>query len=69
MNLIAIEASVDYRASHQKGFTQVEFSWEGFDEGDPVCGRGHAVLRAGRLEGGLFIHQGEESTFVAERWS
>jgi hypothetical protein len=69
MQLIAIGASVDYRVVERDGEVCVEFSWDGFDEGDSVSGRGWAALRSGRLEGKLFIHQGDESSFVAERRS
>jgi hypothetical protein len=45
-----------------------EFSWEGFDDGSPACGRGWAALgTAGRLVGHIFIHKGDDSGFVAER--
>ena len=67
MELIAIGASLDYRLSERDSEPYVEFSWAGFDEGDAVSGRGWAALRSGRLEGKLFIHQGDESSFVAQR--
>lgn len=69
MQLIAIGASIDYQVLERDGEAYVEFSWAGFDEGDSVSGRGWAALRSGRLEGKLFIHQGDESAFVAERGS
>jgi len=50
------------------GAACAEFTWQGFDEGDPVCGRGWAALgTAGRLLGHIFIHNGDDSGFVAER--
>jgi hypothetical protein len=46
----------------------VEFSWEGDDDGDHACGRGWAVLRErNRIEGHIFIHMGDESSFGAKR--
>ena len=34
---------------------------------DPVQGRGWAVLEGDRLNGMIFIHQGDESEFEATR--
>ena len=58
---------IDYRLAQRDGLNTVEFSWEGESEGDPYTGRGWAQLREGRLEGRLFIHNGDDSSFVAER--
>jgi hypothetical protein len=56
----------DYRFGTRDGAVAVEFSWQGFDEGHETCGRGWGVLTtAGTMEGRLFIHQGDESTFKA----
>lgn len=67
MQLIAIGAGIDYRVGVRDGHPSVEFSWFGEDDADPACGRGWAVLKGDTLEGQLFIHQGDESGFVAER--
>ncbi len=67
LRLIAIDASIDYRVGTHDGEPCVEFSWSGFDEGDPANGRGWATLQSDRLEGRLFIHQGDESGFVGKR--
>jgi hypothetical protein len=46
----------------------VEFSWDGFDEGDPATGRGWAVVEEdGSLRGRIFLHLGDDSGFRAER--
>ena len=58
---------LDSRFSDSGGVPLVEFSWNGEDENDPVCGRGWAKIEDGKLTGWLFIHQGDESGFVAER--
>jgi hypothetical protein len=42
LNLIAIEASVDYRVGTRDGAPIAEFSWEGDDDGRPISGRGWA---------------------------
>ncbi|HET6203906.1 MAG TPA: hypothetical protein VFI25_14030 [Planctomycetota bacterium] len=67
LGMIAIEAEVDYRVGSREGLPCVEFSWCGETEGDLISGRGWAALKNGRLEGRLFIHQGDDSSFLAER--
>ena len=50
------------------GSACAEFSWEGFDDNEPACGRGWVMLgTAGRLAGHLYIHKGDDSGFVCER--
>jgi hypothetical protein len=44
---------------------RVEFTWQGFDEGDELTGRGHAEIVNGELHGHLYIHFGEDSGFRA----
>jgi len=67
MQLIAIGASIDYRVEKQDGVPIVEFSWSGFDEMDPSTGRGRATIEGNTMRGKLFIHHGDESSFVAKR--
>jgi len=68
LQLIAIDAAVDYRVSERNGIPFLEFSWAGFDDCDPASGRGWAELQpGGALRGMLFIHQGDESGFTAHR--
>lgn len=64
---IAVEGELDYRVLIRDGLPAIEFSFEGFDEGDEVMGRGWAVLDGERLRGRLFFHQGDDSSFIAER--
>lgn len=64
---IAVDGQLDYRVVVRDGLSAIEFSFEGFDEGDEVMGRGWAVLEGERLRGRLFFHQGDDSSFVAER--
>jgi hypothetical protein len=64
---IAVRGQVDYRAVDRDGRAGVEFTWEGDDEGDPVSGRGWATLvDEAFVEGCLFFHLGDESSFRAE---
>jgi hypothetical protein len=67
MQLIAIGASVDYRVEERGGAPVVEFSWSGFDEMDPSSGRARARIEGDTMRGKLFIHQGDQSSFVAKR--
>ena len=47
----------------------VGFTWQGFDEMDPVCGAGEAELdEGGLLTGEIRFHDGDDSTFKARRW-
>ena len=65
---IAVEADLDVRYGSRHGAACAEFSWQGFDDGNPASGRGWAALgTAGRLVGHIFIHKGDNSGFVAER--
>jgi hypothetical protein len=67
MQLIAIGASIDYRVEKRLDGPFVEFSWSGFDDGDPTSGRASARVEGDTMRGKLFIHQGDDSTFVARR--
>ena len=64
---LAVEAQVDYRVVTREGLPAIEFSFEGFDEGDEIAGRGWAILEGKQLRGRLFFHQGDDSSFVARR--
>ena len=51
------------------GSDSVDFTWEGSDEMDPVCGDGDAELdESGLLTGEIRFHGGDQSTFKARRW-
>jgi len=67
MHMIAISASIDYRLEDRSGVPVVEFSWSGFDEMDPTSGRAWASVEGDSMRGKLFIHQGDESSFIAKR--
>ena len=63
---IAVEEFIDARHVDLDGPPAVEFSWDGYDEGDQVSGRGWARLdEDGSLRGHLFIHWGDDSGFRA----
>jgi len=67
MELLVIEADVDYRVGRREGRPFIEFSWEGTDDGQPISGRAWAFLEKRKLRGRLYIHGGDEATFVAKR--
>ena len=67
LGLLAIEAILDYRVVQREGLPAIEFSFEGFDEGDRMSGRGWAICEGARLRGRLFFHQGDDSAFTASR--
>ncbi|MDT7803002.1 MAG: hypothetical protein QOI78_6435 [Actinomycetota bacterium] len=66
LGFVAVEGTLDCRPADRDGRPGLEFTWEGVDEGDQVSGRGWAVLADDEtIEGRLFIHLGDESSFRA----
>lgn len=65
----AVRGWVDYRKTKVDGHDRIDFSWEGFNDADPSCGRGWALVSDGRLVGHLYLHNGDDSSFIAERAS
>lgn len=63
----AVDGFMDCRWTERDGKPALDFSWEGFDEGDPVTGRGWALLDGDTLNGHLYFHMGDDSGFVAKR--
>lgn len=67
LRFIAVEAELDWRADPEDQ-SRIHFSFDGFDEGDPVTGRGWVAPRAdGSLDGRIFFHHGDDSGFRATR--
>jgi hypothetical protein len=64
-----IQGVMDWRTTTREGKAAVGFTWEGGDgaDGTPLMGRGWAVLEGDELKGVFYIHEGEESDFVATR--
>lgn len=55
LGFIVVQGGLDWRDGPRGGRPGVEFSWEGFDEGDPATGRGWAVIEEnGSLRGHIF---------------
>ena len=61
----AVDVSLDWRVDATRN--RVNFSFEGFDEGDEVSGSGWAETSAGNLTGSIAFHLGDESGFVAQK--
>nr|WP_225957876.1 hypothetical protein [Amycolatopsis lexingtonensis] len=66
IRFVAVTGWLDCRAIERGGSPGVEFTWEGADEGDQVSGRGWAVLIDDTIEGHLFFHLGDDSSFRAK---
>ena len=60
-----VGADLDCRIVNQEKNPKIEFTFQGEDEGDPVCGRGWAQFNGKRLQGKVFFHLGDESGFFA----
>lgn len=67
MNFIAGDLLIDYQLARRNDRDGIEFTFDGSDEGDRVCGRGCAVLDGLKLRGRIHFHQGDSSGFVARR--
>ena len=59
----AFNGEIDWRVAVEPGKT--DFSFEGFDEGNKVSGRGWAKVEKSRVHGHIFFHMGDDSAFVA----
>lgn len=62
-----VQGDIDARVSIVDGVAHLEFSWSGFDESDPMSGRGWMVVTGDQAEGRIFIHLGDDSAFTAVR--
>jgi hypothetical protein len=65
----AVEADLDYRIEEIGSEQRLEFSFQGFDEGDPISGRGWAIVEGTKMAGQIYIHRGDEAPFKAVRTS
>jgi len=62
-----VDASLDWR--YDDSLDRVDFSFEGFDEGTEVNGRGWAKIEGNgkQLVGQIVFHEGDESGFKARK--
>jgi hypothetical protein len=63
----AIKADTDYTIEEIGNTERAEFSFEGYDEYDPVSGRGWVIIENDTLTGKIFFHAGDDSEFKAKR--
>jgi hypothetical protein len=63
----AVHGWIDYRIETEEMGEYVEFSWEGENDTDHVCGRGWALCGSELLRGRLFFHNGDDSGFTAKK--
>ncbi len=62
-----VQAELDGRMETVGGASRFEFTWNGFDENDPVSERGWLRVAGNQAEGRIFIHLGDDSGFNAVR--
>lgn len=62
-----VQAQLDGKIESADAASPLVFTWSGFDENDPVNGRGWLTANGDQAEGRIFIHLGDESGFTAER--
>jgi hypothetical protein len=62
-----VQGDLDGRVDVTNGVVRLEFSWSGFDENDPMSGRGWMRVDGDQAEGRIFIHLGDDSAFTASR--
>ena len=60
-----VDAELDWR--EDPGSDRVDFTFEGFDEGDEVSGRGWPKMVGKQVVGSIAFHLGEESGFKAKK--
>lgn len=63
----AMRGWIDYRVGERDGRRAVEFSWEGFNDSDASSGRGWAVVAGDEMQGRFYLHNGDDSSFTAQR--
>ena len=63
----AVKATVDCQVETIGDVERLDFSFEGEDEGDPVCGRGWAQVDGENMKGRIYFHYGDESGFIATK--
>jgi hypothetical protein len=66
LHFICVDGQMDIRKSETDGYV---FSWDGFDEGDPVTGFGEFTFDGDTLTGRIYIYNGDDSSFVAKKIS
>jgi len=63
----AVHGFMDCRIESSDDSDQLVFSWTGTDEMDQVSGRGWAIRMKDNLEGRIYFHDGDDTSFIAEK--
>jgi hypothetical protein len=66
VNFGAVEAEIDGKMDELDARV-LRFTFEGGDEGDPMCGRGYCLVEGDEMVGRMFRHFGDEFGFKAKR--
>lgn len=66
MNFGAVDVELDCKMD-ELNERVLHFSFEGGDEGDPICGRGFCLVDGDEMVGRLFRHGGDEFGFKAKK--
>ena len=64
LHFICVDGDMDIRKDKSGGY---KFSWDGSDEGDHVTGFGEFTCDGDTLTGRIYIHEGDDSSFVARK--
>ena len=62
-----VQGELDGRGKTVDNAPRFDFSWPGFDENDPVSGRGWLQVKSDQAEGRIFIHLGDDFALKVER--
>jgi len=62
-----VQGEMACRIETKDGKVRIEFSWEGQEELNSANGRGWVVIENKELQGRIFLHQGDDSSFRARR--
>lgn len=64
LHFICVDGQMDI---HKENAGVYKFSWDGFDECDPVSGFGEFSCDSETLTGRIYFHDGDESSFGAKK--
>ena len=65
-HFICVDGQMDIRKCKAGNY---KFSWDGNDECDSACGSGEFAYNGDTLTGRIYIHNGDDSSFVAKKIS
>ena len=63
----AVDVDIDCKTERIGEQEIMAFTFEGMDEDNPCCGRGWATVTGSEMNGHLFFHLGDDSSFRAVR--